>query len=313
MATIFIAVQCFQCSTMQVKQQRKSGNRWICAVCNEKQSLQKVFARASMAKDVRKFVQNFNMSRKYADEQAKADELLDGGIVDEDKLDCSARRKRRNDWSEYLDPEEDRSHNGRENEGELESESTDEKIVTEIPEVKTRKSGSTSCSRWSEGEGDGFYRPIFSKRKHIANNLSSQDEVRNWESTSTIQTMKWSKGNDEQIISKAKNLSAPFQDKKMSKNSHKIADEIQNWELQSEIEASKGSKDMSKDDENSRTKTSILAKVRGPSSKWSEYITEEDNCRGRNGENMATDQCIDILKKIINDEIVDDDIHPDFK
>ncbi|XP_008456719.2 uncharacterized protein LOC103496578 [Cucumis melo] len=305
MATIFIAVQCFQCSTMQVKQQRKSGNKWICAVCNEKQSVQKVFARAPMAKDVRKFVQSFNMSRKYANEQANVDDLIHGGIVDDDKLDCSGRRKRRNDWSEYLDPEEDRSHSGRENEGELES---DLKIVTELPDIKTWKSDSRSCSSWSEGEGDGLYRPLFSKRKHIAKNLSSQDEIQNWESPSAIHTSKLSKGDDEQTFSTAEYLSAPFQDKKMSKNSHEVESEIQNWELPSETEASK----WTKDDENSRTKSCILGKVRGASSKWSEYITEEENCGGRNEENMAREQGMDILK-MINDEIVEDDIHPDFK
>ena len=72
-----------------------------------------------MAKDVRKFVQSFNMSRKYANEQANVDELIDGGIVDDDKLVCSGRRKSRSDWSDYLDPVEDRSHSGRENEVEL--------------------------------------------------------------------------------------------------------------------------------------------------------------------------------------------------
>lgn len=54
-----------------------------------------------------------------------------------------------------------------------------------------------------------------------------------------------------------------------------------------------------------------MAKVKGPS-KWSEYITEEDNSGTRNGENMATEQGMD-LKMMINDEMVEDDIHPDFK
>ena len=97
-------------------------------------------------------------------------------------------------------------------------------------------------------------------------------------------------------------LLAPFQGRKLSKNSRKIADEIRNWESQSDIEASKWSKGMSKDDENA----CILAKVGGPSPKWSEYMTEEDK-------NMGTEQDMDTLKMIINDEIVEDDIHPDFK
>ncbi|PWA78815.1 hypothetical protein CTI12_AA211370 [Artemisia annua] len=53
MQKVFIAVQCFKCSTMQVKQSQKSSN--------EKQSVRKVFLQAFMAKDVRKFVQTFNI------------------------------------------------------------------------------------------------------------------------------------------------------------------------------------------------------------------------------------------------------------
>lgn len=89
-------------------------------MCNEKQSVQKVFARAPMAKDVRKFVQSFNMSRKYADEQKQVEEivLVDGVIVDDGQLACSTR-KRRSDWSAYLDLEEDRSQSGRGNEPEI--------------------------------------------------------------------------------------------------------------------------------------------------------------------------------------------------
>lgn len=96
-------------------------------------------------------------------------------------------------------------------------------------------------------------------------------------------------------------LPAPFQLTKVAK----IADEIGNWESPSDTSKSK-------DDENVRTKSCILANVRGHS-KWSEYITEESNCGAKNGENMAIDE-MDILKMMmINDEMVEDDIHPDFK
>ncbi|XP_022133808.1 uncharacterized protein LOC111006279 [Momordica charantia] len=258
MSTIFIAVQCFQCSTMQVKQQRRSGNKWNCAVCNEKQSVQKVFARAPMAKDVRKFVQSFNMSRKYADEQKQVEEivLVDGVIVDDGQLACSTR-KRRSDWSAYLDLEEDRSQSGRGNEPEIGSDFADVEIVTELPEVRASKSKLTCRSSWSEdGSRNGVLEPNFSKRKLMAKDLSSQDEIRNWESPS-----KWKQS-------------------------------------------------ISEDEEKARTKACIMAKIRGPSSsKWSEYITEEDN----NGENMATEPSMDILKTMTNDEMVEDDIHPDFK
>ncbi|KAI5395176.1 hypothetical protein KIW84_061685, partial [Lathyrus oleraceus] len=63
-STLFIALQCFQCSTMQVKQKKKSSHKWNCTVCNEKQLVRKVFAHGYKVKDVRTFVQTFNMSRK---------------------------------------------------------------------------------------------------------------------------------------------------------------------------------------------------------------------------------------------------------
>jgi len=58
-----------------------------------------------MAKDVRKFVQDFNMSRKSFDDGEwplaetldPAPEISDGEV---------SRQKRRNDWSAYLDQED---------------------------------------------------------------------------------------------------------------------------------------------------------------------------------------------------------------
>ncbi|XP_020221978.1 MRN complex-interacting protein isoform X2 [Cajanus cajan] len=103
--TLFIALQCSQCSTMQVKQKKKSSNKWSCAICNQKQSVRRVFAQGLMAKDLRKFVQDFNMSRKSFDD---GDSPLAGtldpppehhhGEVD--------RKQKRSDWSAYLDREE---------------------------------------------------------------------------------------------------------------------------------------------------------------------------------------------------------------
>ncbi|KAK4859150.1 hypothetical protein QYF36_000326 [Acer negundo] len=48
----------------QVKQKKKSSNKWTCVVCNQKQSVRKVFAQGYNAKDLRQYVQSFNMSLK---------------------------------------------------------------------------------------------------------------------------------------------------------------------------------------------------------------------------------------------------------
>ncbi|KAM2531492.1 hypothetical protein PS1_000216 [Malus domestica] len=65
MSTMFIAVQCCQCSTMQVKQRNKS-NKWTCVVYNQKQSIRQMFAQGPMPRDLGLFVQSSNTSRQFA-------------------------------------------------------------------------------------------------------------------------------------------------------------------------------------------------------------------------------------------------------
>ncbi|GAB2270264.1 hypothetical protein Dimus_005169 [Dionaea muscipula] len=148
-STLFIAVQCFRCSTMQVKQQRKSSNKWNCVVCNSKQSVQKVHAQGYMAKDVRKFVQSFNMSRKFADDAAllrhydhedlslpRRTQLADDNHDGDD--DGSSRVKKiLKDWSQYIQPEEEEYV--QERGPRLESQAEGLKVVTELPEESWKK------------------------------------------------------------------------------------------------------------------------------------------------------------------------------
>lgn len=102
----------------QVKQQKKGSNKWVCAVCNQRQSVRKVFARSCLARDVRGFVQRFNMSRSSAGEsETPAPALIgaDGGEEYGDQIRCSGhytcgsggRPVPRTDWSQYLDPDEE--------------------------------------------------------------------------------------------------------------------------------------------------------------------------------------------------------------
>ncbi|PIN04408.1 hypothetical protein CDL12_23056 [Handroanthus impetiginosus] len=94
---------------MQVKQRKKSSNKWCCVVCNQKQSVRKVFAQGFMAKDIRKFVQNFNMSRQLSDQKQLLEDELE-------TFDCpteeQTKTKKRNDWTEYVDDQEE-EHCGR--------------------------------------------------------------------------------------------------------------------------------------------------------------------------------------------------------
>ncbi|XP_039682875.1 uncharacterized protein [Medicago truncatula] len=94
-STLFIALQCFNCSTMQ------------------KQSLRKVFAQGYKAKDIRTFVQSVNMSRKSIEQDDQQQWLLTGTLNpaqeeyvpgDSDfPADLSNKKKCKTDWSLYLD------------------------------------------------------------------------------------------------------------------------------------------------------------------------------------------------------------------
>lgn len=83
-----------------MKQKKKSSNKWVCVICNQKQSVKKVFAQGYKAKELRFFVQSFNMSRKVADEVA--DSFSEVDVEGEEVLDVIGM-KNRSDWSEYLD------------------------------------------------------------------------------------------------------------------------------------------------------------------------------------------------------------------
>ncbi|CBI29361.3 unnamed protein product, partial [Vitis vinifera] len=134
----------------QVKQQKKNSNKWTCVVCNEKQSVRKVYAQGSMAKDVRKFVQSFNMSRKSIDEEENLTVMVADG--EEVGGSCSGNgKKRRSDWSEYLDPEEEEEERGADMEGE---------IVTEMLKNQNQSTGLQSRDRG----GKEPLKPLFPKR-----------------------------------------------------------------------------------------------------------------------------------------------------
>nr|XP_027095246.1 MRN complex-interacting protein isoform X2 [Coffea arabica] len=141
-STVFFALQCCQCSTMQVKQRKKSSNKWTCVVCNQKQSVRKVFAQGYMAKDVREFVQSFNMSRQFAEQNVIPADDDKETLEIEDKIPPNGKLKR-TDWTEYIDPEEEDSEIP--NIGENPGDEFELKIVTEMPKPVFKKPKLKSC------------------------------------------------------------------------------------------------------------------------------------------------------------------------
>ncbi|KAM3759995.1 hypothetical protein ACB098_01G161500 [Castanea mollissima] len=165
-STMFIAVQCCQCSTMQVKQQQqkkktKKISKWRCVVCNQMQSVCKVFAQGFVAKDLRGFVQSFNMSRSITEPSPLPLPLPQFQDEEEDIAHDNRvhNNKRRSDWSQFLDPVEEQQ---------VEEESDFEpKIVTELPEDLFKK---------QKLNADLLYKPLFSNRNSTAKNLISPNK-----------------------------------------------------------------------------------------------------------------------------------------
>ncbi|VFQ94987.1 unnamed protein product [Cuscuta campestris] len=176
MQTVFIALQCCQCFTMQVKQRKKSSNKWICVVCNQKQSVRNVFAQGFMARDVREFVQSFNMSRQLADQQIDLHPQEEPQtLISEGQFQGNGNNnnsKKRTDWTEYLDFED----GSVEQEDEQSTEDgMDTMIVTELPKAVFKRPKLSSNMAGSESDSQNRFWPVFTKR-NAGKQSSSQDK-----------------------------------------------------------------------------------------------------------------------------------------
>ncbi|XP_020535683.1 MRN complex-interacting protein isoform X2 [Jatropha curcas] len=261
---VFIAVQCCQCSTMQVKQKKKSSNKWTCAVCNQKQSVRKIFAQGYKAKDIRKFVQSFNMSRNDGGDHQSLTEIA--SPVDSGSLLEHQQKKRRCDWSEYLDVEEDGNKDNVKEEDE--EDGLRLKIVTELPQemfMKSKLRKHCSGSGTGGGGSDDLYRPAFSKR-NIKRPIVSQE--------------KEAKENQP-----AKVIGYSNRNGYMTRNFK---------------------------EQQNPTQLTMATKA----SKWNAYIAhDEDEFKAGSGTNFVDemDHCSNIVwEAILDNQKVEDDIHPDF-
>ncbi|XP_074369494.1 uncharacterized protein LOC141710897 isoform X2 [Apium graveolens] len=320
---IFIAVQCCQCSTMQVKQRKKSSNKWTCVVCNQKQSVLKVFAQSYMAKDVRKVVQTFNMSRQLADQSQSLgfdEQTLASESPKQANLDN--QNKKRTDWTEYIDPEDEEVDKYIDNARSL-GNVFDEKFVTKLPEAVFKKPKLSDYSSSSAGKrNNNSYMPDFGKR-------SSYKQLNSLEKEPTKSGGTIMDSNQRAGMKQATDMIARsnlykhrlFEDKEKPLHAAAIFSEKELTRRQSSEEAgaSKWRDYIGKEDGDNHFAAkapSKLGQKAGASSKWTDYITEEDD---DNADLMVLSQKIhpgqwsDVaFCTTLHDRTAEDDIHPDF-
>ena len=64
----FQVLRCFSCQTFNTDIVKKDNRKWTCKICQEKQSVKKVYFVSDSAKDCRLAVQNLNEKRGQLEE-----------------------------------------------------------------------------------------------------------------------------------------------------------------------------------------------------------------------------------------------------
>ncbi|CAH9085297.1 unnamed protein product [Cuscuta europaea] len=240
MQTVFIALQCCQCCTMQVKQKKKSSNKWVCVVCNQKQSVRKVFAQGFMAKDIRKFVQNFNMSRQLSDQQFHLPEHQEPRTLDTEAPFPSNPNNKRTDWTEYLDLEGESVEKDDEQSTEEENET---RIVTELPKAMFKRPKFSNYTAGSQSDREKRFRPVFSKRNARKHSTLQDEDV----GPMSKSALEWEDGTLE-----SQDTPSCCSTKMVAKSNMYFVNEEPN-------------------------KESLVTAAKGAISKWSEYLTIDDD------------------------------------
>mmetsp|Transcript_4334 Transcript_4334/g.6715 ORF Transcript_4334/g.6715 Transcript_4334/m.6715 type:complete len:205 (+) Transcript_4334:99-713(+) len=142
----YVAVRCFNCATFQSMQRTKLGT-FKCKLCNEKQSLKKVYAISDRAKDIRKVVQDLNMHRMVAQdvkyqktvhESSSSNNGQGRRCLVENQISMDPPRISK--WEAYM-PQNDKENDG--------SEDENYEAVLSAPTPSTgRRSSKTKSARW---------------------------------------------------------------------------------------------------------------------------------------------------------------------
>ncbi|XP_057532026.1 uncharacterized protein LOC130810095 isoform X2 [Amaranthus tricolor] len=308
-STLFIAVQCCECSTMQVKQQKKSSSKWNCVICNQKQSVTKIYAQSYQAKDIRKVVQSFNMSRKFHDEmqQPEQEQSPNGGDSEIEEITV----KRRTDWSEFMEDDnisephylKSKLVNNAENNMDAEPRVPEPRVVTELPEdlmfKKPKLKGKFGGGSFGIDKNH-CYKPIVSKR-----GISTKIIMKTQQSTSNprsgsvcdecmVDDNDLIRGNREQCEQQQRDTGSIMRIKGAARH-------LEQWRQQQ------------------LQHTNMCKEVKQPgASKWSKYMTEHEDVdnidkglRPAFADDFRLMRGYKLEKEGI-DQPVEEDIHPDF-
>ncbi|KAL2929402.1 MRN complex-interacting protein [Bienertia sinuspersici] len=305
-STLFIAV----------KQQKKSSNKWNCVVCNQKQSVTKIYAQSYQAKDIRNVVQSFNMSRKFEDEALQQEdpslghfvEQLGGAHETQDNNNNIYKGKRRTDWSEYMDDYESVELEPGYLKSKLNEMAAEVKVVTEFPEdfvlKKPRLKGNFGSSSLDSSMNQS-YKPNFSKR------VSTKEVMESGSRSTNIESM-W----DECIGGSIRD--ARKRQCEQQQQPYKVL-------TMAKSGGSKQSQYMRKDDFHKDIERQLqkqdkgMAMMKASVSKWSEYVKDDDYNGG--DKDVKAPAFADDLRLVcgyepenygVIDQQIEEEIHPDF-
>ncbi|CAA2934707.1 Hypothetical predicted protein [Olea europaea subsp. europaea] len=273
-----------------------------------------------MAKDIRKFVQNSNISRQLVEQKEEKlfvqnyneEENEQIGDIGNQSPSNEGKKKKRTDWSEYVDYEEDS--------GKLEPTEVDgfePMIVTEMPKALFKKPKLKNYSTDGSGfkDGEKLLKPVFAKRQSTAN--SRDVEPVELQEITNRGTMKFQPSD---TASKWSRFKVDIQE-----DSRTLVNGVSS--LYKPTTASKGSlpklsTNITRDfDEKFAFRATPLnphTTAKGPLSKWSNYMTENDDenlliREGKASLHQSSNQWKnDEFETLLNDQRVEEDIHPDF-
>ncbi|KAH6827892.1 hypothetical protein C2S53_016438 [Perilla frutescens var. hirtella] len=235
-----------------------------------------------MAKDVRKFVQNFNMSRQLSDHKQSLYNHDSQQIVESPKVE--QQKRKRNDWTEYIDDDQEEYCRKFEEErkfapgdGGVEFEPI---VMTEMPEAMFVKPKVKDCSSKRYGTGN-LLKPSFPNRREgkTYHSLHSQDIT---------------------CLERDSN-------RNYTKRAEDNCSQASKWN--SFMAQIRGNCSSAKDENYSNGEHQKIAGKKV--SKWSSFITEEES-DGDDLENWKRRDDDHLLELSMNDERVEEDIHPDF-